>query len=111
QQTIYDKYYENCARKERKISKEAGEVFVACHIADAEDKNAKADQRDHDQHGGSKWIKHPAEAKCLVAEGKPGEILNSAETRSLQCRQKRQDRESERNDLTDDCSSGRGGSA
>src|SRR4029077_574717 len=107
---VCDNHSKHCAGKERKISEKAGEVFVACHVADAENKNAKADQCDHDQHGGGERIKHPAEAKCLFTEGEPGEILNSAEARSLQRRQKRQDRECERNNLTDDSKTS-GGSA
>src|SRR5436190_17492792 len=102
EQAVCDDHSEHCAGKERKISEKAGEVFIARHVADAENKNAKADQCDHDQHAGGERIKHPAEAKCLVTKGEPGEILNSAEARSLQRRQKRQDRECERNGLTDD---------
>ena len=93
---------EHRAGEKREISEEAGEVFVAGHVADAEDENAKADERDHHQHRGGERIENPADAQRLFAESEPGEIVNGAEAGRLQRRQERQDREYERDDLADD---------
>jgi len=77
------------------------------HVADAEDKNAKPDQRDHHQHRGGDRIEHPTDAKSVLAEGEPGEILNGAELARLQRLRKREDRQCERYDLASDCKSRR----
>ena len=92
----------NLNKKERKIlSEEASEVFVFAHIANAEDENAKTDQRDHDQHGSSERVKDPANPKFLGAEGEPDEIMNSAESRRVQRRHKRKDRQGQGSCLAD----------
>ena len=68
------------AVKKREIGEEAGEVLVLGHVADAEDKNAKRDERDHDQHRGRQRIEHPADAQRLFAESEPGEIVKRAKS-------------------------------
>ena len=44
QQTVRDDHAEHRAGKERQIREETGEILVVSHVADAEDKNAQADQ-------------------------------------------------------------------
>ena len=84
EQAVRDHHAEHRGGEEREISEEAGEIFVRRHVADAEDENAKADERDHDEHGSRQRIEHPAEAQRLVAESEPGEIVNGAKAGGLQ---------------------------
>ena len=44
QQAVRDNHAEHRAREERQIREETGEILVVSHVADAEDKNAQADQ-------------------------------------------------------------------
>src|SRR6266581_943669 len=73
---------------QKPVSKEAAEIFILGHVADAEDKNAKTDERDHDQHRGREWIENKADPQGLLPERKPGKILDGAETMRMQRRHK-----------------------
>ena len=107
EQAVRDNHAEHRGGEEREIREEAGEILVVRHVADAEDKNAQADERDHHQHGGRERIEDKAEAQRLFAEREPGEILDGAEAVRLQRRKERHDRDREHNDLTSDCERGR----
>ena len=89
QQTVCDDDAEHRGGEKRKVCKKAGEVFVVGHVADAENKNAKADQSDHDQHRGSERIEHPADSKRLFAKGEPGKIVEPRGIRAFGARAKR----------------------
>src|SRR5436305_6711072 len=79
-QTVGDNQPEHRTGEEREVRKESGEIFVLGHVTDAEDKNAKPNQRDHHQHGGSERIKNETETQRLFAECKPREIPDRTET-------------------------------
>src|SRR5205814_5099355 len=83
-QTVRDDHAEHRAGEERKICEEPGEIFVLGHVANAEDKNAQPEQRDHHQHGSSQRIEHPSDAQRLFPESEPAEIVDGAETVRLQ---------------------------
>ena len=74
-QTVRDYKAEHRRGEKREIREESAEIPVVGHVADAEDKDAEADQCDHHQHCSAKWIEHPTDSKCIPAESKPGEIL------------------------------------
>src|SRR5207237_9740421 len=67
-QTVRHDQAEHRAGEERQVREETGEIFVLGHVADAEDKNAEADERDHHQHRGSKRIEDKSEAQSLFTE-------------------------------------------
>src|SRR4029077_9737580 len=68
----------------------------------AEDEDAKPDERNHYQHDGCERIQKPSQTQCLVAEGEPREILNGPESGHLQRRQERKERHYERGNLSSD---------
>ena len=102
QQTVGDDHAQHRARKKRKVSEEAAEIFILGHVADAEDKNAKTDERDHDQHRGREWIENKPDAQGLLPECKPGKILDGAETMRMQRRDKGEDRHRQGCELSND---------
>src|SRR5262249_26319659 len=102
-ETVRDDQPKHRAGEKRHIREEAGEILVLGHVADAEDKDAKPNQRDHHQHGGSKRIQNKSEAQRLLTEREPGEILNDAKTGGLQRWHKRQDGQRECKHLANYC--------
>ena len=90
-QTVRNNEPEHCTGEKRKISEKADEIFVAGHVTTAEDEDAKPDKRDHHQHDGRERIEKPSQTQRMVAKCEPGEILNGAESRRLQCREEREE--------------------
>src|SRR5438270_10004 len=71
-QAVGDDDAEHRAREEREISEEARKIPVFSHVADAENENAKSDQRDHHQHRGRERIENEPKPQILFAEREPG---------------------------------------
>ena len=101
-QAVGDDDAEHGGGEKREVGEEAGEILVVRHVADAENENPKADERDHDQHRGRERIEHPADAQRLVAESEPGEIVEGAPAGVLERGQKGDDSQDQRHELADD---------
>src|SRR4029077_17149985 len=88
------------------------EIFVFGHVADAENKNAETDQRDHQKHRGRKRIENETNPQSLLPESEPRKILDRAEAVRMERRHKREDRHRQGRDLSENrdrgsCSPGR----
>jgi hypothetical protein len=90
-QTVRDNQPEHRSGEKRQVRKEAGEIFIVGHVADAEDKDAQADGRDHYQHRCRQRVENKPKPQRLVAESEPGEILHEAKPVRLQREQERYD--------------------
>ena len=106
-QTVCNNDAQHCAREKREISEKPAEIFIAGHVASAEDKDAKSDECDHHQHNRRERIQNPSKAQRIFAKGEPSEILNHAEAGRVKRRQEREDRQCQRGDLADDRESDR----
>ncbi len=76
QETIRNDQPEHRRREQREKTKEACEILVVGHVADAVNENQEPDQRHHHQHDCRERVKHPAELQPGFAHLKPVEIVN-----------------------------------
>jgi hypothetical protein len=109
EQAVGNDHAEHGSGEKREVGEEAGEIFVARHVAFAENENPETDEGDHYQHRRCERVEHPADAHCLVAKSEPGEIMERAPPGFLQCGQEGHDRQHQGSELSGDRERGRSG--
>ena len=73
EQAVGNDHAEHRRREQGHKAEEPREIFVVRHVADTEDENQQADERNHHQHDGRERVQHPAELQPLTAKLKPVE--------------------------------------